>query len=529
MVISTNPSPGRAPRRRAVAVAIVALGVLAAACSSGQEGVSSRNRVTSTTSSGGSAPADRRCDGSVESPDTRFIVDRCGRVVILRGVNVEGSSKGDTQAGAHLPSSGLKGQATLDTWGWNVVRFLVFWGAMEPEQGKFDDRYLDGVQRWLDWYAKHDIHVVLDMHQDLYAWAVGGNGAPDWAVDTKGAAVTKIPEGQPWYLQGASPAVQNAYQSFWNPTAGQPDLKAEYLAALSHLVERFARHPAVIGYDVMNEPSFANGDLAATLAIQPQAAAGTFVNPNLTAFMQGGIDAVRAHDDQAWVMVEPTSLLNAFPYAGDLEFDKLHDPRTGPPRLAYAGHLYQQQVHDGKGYPENDPYLATWERYRAVEAQRMHAALWIGEWGGADQPRMDAYVQELTGMADRLMAGWAYWSWDPGGWSPVEADGTTISANGRRLLRVQPRAIAGTPRSFAWDPTARRFEMTWEERADAAGATEVAVPPTLFPEGIEVHLDGRDVKAAWNTDRAVLRLEPDRRRSEHTVCIAAKGSTACAP
>ncbi len=35
---------------------------------------------------------------------------------------------------------------------------------------------------WLDWYAENDIHVVLDFHQDLYGWKVGGNGAPDWAV-----------------------------------------------------------------------------------------------------------------------------------------------------------------------------------------------------------------------------------------------------------------------------------------------------------------------------------------------------------
>lgn len=473
------------------------------------------------------------CDGPVESPETRFIVDDCGRVVILRGVNVESSSKGDTQAGEHLPESGLDGQSTLHRWGWNSVRFLVFWGALEPEDGRFDDEYLDRVQRWLDWYEDNGIHVVLDMHQDLYAWKVGGNGAPDWAVDTKGKEPAPPVEGQPWFLKGADPAVQNAYQSFWNPTEGQRDLKKDYLEALSHLAERFADHPAVIGIDVMNEPSFANGDLGATLAIQPQAAAGEFVNPNLTTFMQGGIDAVRAHDDDAWVMVEPTSLLNAFPYAGDLDFGALVDPRSGPPRLAYAGHLYQQQVHDGQGYPENDPYLATWESLRAAEADEMHGALWIGEWGGSpDQPRMDAYVDELTDMADRLMAGWAFWSWDPGGWSPVEADGTTPSANGVRLMRVQPRAVAGTPREFSWDGERGVFSMTWAERADAVGDTELAVPAERFPDGISVVLDGAAVPSAavdegWDRDRSVLVLDVDRDRSEHTVCVQATGGAAC--
>lgn len=494
-------------------------------CSSGS-GDESERSSTSLRERNQASGAD--CDGSVESPDTRFIVDECGRVVILRGVNVEGSSKGDSQSGPHLPESGLDGQEALAQWGWNNVRFLVFWGAMEPQDGTFDDAYLDKVEEWLDWYAERGIHVVLDMHQDLYAWAVNGNGAPDWAVDTKGLTPAAIEEGQPWYLQGADPAVQNAYQSFWNPAEGERDFKIDYLEALGHLVERFADHPGVIGYDVMNEPSFANGDLAATLAIQPSAAAGEFVNPNLTSFMQGGIDAVRTHDDDAWVMVEPTSLLNAFPYAGDLEFEKLSDPREGPPRLAYAGHLYQQQVHDGVGYPENDPYLESWEGLRGDEATRMNAALWIGEFGGApDQPRMDQYLGELTDMADRLMAGWAYWSWDPGGWSPVEGDGSTVSENGRRLLRVQPRAVAGTPQSFSWDSGAKVFKMTWTERTEAVGDTELAVPPSLFAEGVDVVVDGGQIDADWDRERAVLYLSVDRERTEHTVCLQSAGTGSC--
>lgn len=513
-----------------MAAVLVAL-ALTAACSSGDGG--------GTRAAGDGQTVDEAtCDGTVESPEPAFVVDACGRVVILRGVNVESSAKGTTQSDRHLPASALEDQATLARWGWNNVRFLVFWGAIEPEDGTVDEGYLDEVEQWLDWYAEHDLHVVLDLHQDLYGWTVGGNGAPDWAVDTGGLEAGTLPEGAPWYLQGADPAVQAAYQSFWNPGPGRRDLRDDYLEALAHLAERFAGHPAVIGYDVMNEPAFANGDLAATLAIQGQAAAGEFVNDNLTGFMQGGIDAVRRHDDDAWVMVEPTSLLNAFPYPGDLAVEELTDPRDGPPRVAYAGHLYQPQVHDGLGYPEGDPYLATWERYRTDEAERMDGTLWIGEWGGApDQDRMDTYVDEVTDLADRAMAGWAYWSWDPGGWSPVEADGTTTSANGERLLRVQPRAVAGTPRRFRWDADTLVFKMRWDERAEATGPTELAVPPTLFPDGIDVVLDGVRVlddgdaagngPAEWDQQRSVLALTPDRDRASHDVCVQPADADAC--
>lgn len=514
-------------RFRAAAVLIIAAGLLGvAACSSGDDTADGSTTTDAPDESGSAGD----CAGTTESPDTRFIVDECGRVVMLRGVNVEASSKGDTQEGDHLPASGLAGQSALSTWGWNSVRFLVFWGAIEPEKGKFSDQYLDGVEKWLDWYAEHDIHVVLDMHQDLYAWKLGYDGAPDWAVDTRGAPISEPREDQPWFVGGADPAVQNAFQSFWNPLPGQPDLQAEWLASLAFLADRFKDHPAVIGYDVMNEPGFANGDLAATLAIQAQAAEGKFQNPNLTQFMQRGIDAVRQSDQNAWVMVELTSLLNAFPYPGDLEFEKLTDPRNGPPRLTYAGHLYEQNVHDGGGYAVDSPYLSQWEQYRVAEARRMNGSLWIGEWGGTpDQERMTEYINEVTAMADRQMIGWSWYSWDPGGWSPVESDGTTPSPNGTALLRIQPRAIAGTPSEFSWDPAARQFRMAWTARDDAAGPTELAVPSKLFDDGIKVVLDGKAVTdPSWDRKTSVLRVEP-KGTAGHTVCIEPADGTTCTP
>jgi endoglycosylceramidase len=505
-----------------VAAALVATATVG--CSSGDGSGSSRAAPADVDLLGGPG-----CRGTVESPDPRFVVDACGRVLILRGVNVESASKGTAMTDPHLPHTTRGQQAALADWGWNVVRFLVFWGAIEPEPGHYDEAYLDQVEDWVDWYGRRGIHVVLDLHQDLYSWKTHGNGAPDWAVDTRGLEVKPLPAGAPWYAQGADPGVQAAYQSFWNPLPGRPDLKASYLKALGHLAARFAKHPAVIGYDVMNEPSFANGDLDATLKLQADAAAGRFHNQNLTRFMQGGIDAIRAHDRDAWVMIEPTSLLNAFPYPGDLVADGIHDPRPGPPRLAYAGHLYEPTVHDGGGYQTDSTYVADWQRLRPAEATALHAALWFGEWGGdPGQGRMDQYVDEVGAMADSEMAGWAWWSWDPGGWSPVEADGRTLSANGERLLRVQPRAVAGVPTDFTWDPDERTFRLTWTDRDGVVGPTELAVPARLYPKGIDLVVDGQGIgDLHWDRKRSVLTVEVEQTFRTHQMCLAPQGAGTC--
>lgn len=159
----------------------------------------------------------------------------------------------------------------------------------------------------------------------------------------------------------------------------------------------------------------------------------------------------------------------------------------------------------------------------------MDASLWIGEWGGApDQDRMTDYIHDVTAMADRQMIGWAWWSWDPGGWSPIAADGSTVAPNGEALLRVQPRAIAGTPSEFSWDPATKVFEMTWTGRDDATGPTELAVPSALFADGIRVVLDGDEVsRPAWDRDRSILEVDPKGDDRSHAVCVESAGSTAC--
>ena len=508
--------------RAAVAVTLMALGP-ALACSSDGDDRDGDPAGASGSGDGAMGATVAACDGAeaIEAPSPQFVVDACGRVVILRGTNVESGNKGSSVDDRHLPDS-VDSQRHLGQFGWNSVRFLISWGAVEPERGVYDDSYLDELEQWMDHYAEQGIHVVLDMHQDVYGWAVGGNGAPDWAVVTDGLEPQPLPEGQPWYLAAADPAAQAAYQNFWDPTRGHPELQDHFFDAWAHVADRFADHPAVVGYDLLNEPVFANGDLTATLAIQAEAAAGTFRNPNLTAFSQRGIDTLRAADDDAWIMVEPTSLLNAFPYAGDLS--ALTDPRAAGPRLGYAPHLYESSVHDGNGYPADSTYLAEWEQMRTGEADALRATLYMGEFGGPpDQDRMADYIAETLAMADRTMAGWAQWSWDPatdpeGSWSPITTDGE-LTATGERLLRVQPRAIAGVPTSFSWDPDTSVFRMAWTEREGVDGPTELAAPVGRWDGEIEVVVDGEVVDVVVDEERGIIAIEPEAAGPDHEVCV----------
>ena len=453
-----------------------------------------------------------------ETVPTRFVTDDAGRVVLLRGTNEDGSVKNS----GHMTQMAESELARIpNEFGWNSVRVLLQWSAIEPEKGEFDEAYLDEVVTDLDRWRDLGVHVILDMHQDIYGSAVHGNGAPEWATITDGLTVGDPPEGQ-WYLAATDPAAQVAYQNFWDKSRGHPELQEHYWLAWQEVVERVKDHPALLGYDLMNEPVFANGDLTATLKIQPDAAAGRFTNPKLTSFMQDGINAIRELDTEHWITLAPTSLLNAFPYKGDLIASDIRDPRDGQPRLIYGPHLYQREIHDGLPRPAGDQYVVKWEEFRTAEAESLKAALWIGEFGGPRIPDFPAYLDEVLTMADRSYAGWAHWVYDSGGWGPRNDD-LTVSETGKQLVRAYPSALAGVPTSYSFDPTTKVMKVTYTT-AELAAPTELSLPTLLYPKAPQVvAADNVELDVTWIRD-GLASVEPNvETGTTVTLCVVPAG------
>jgi endoglycosylceramidase len=466
------------------------------------------------------------CDSRTSYP--RFITDAQGRALILHGANVSGSAKNDPD---RLPWVGPDDvQRLARDWGFDFARYLIFWDAVEPEPGVYDEAYLDAVGQRLDWFAAAGIQVVLDMHQDVYSSVFCCDGAPTWAIDDDGLPFEQT---VPWWANYLEPAVLAAFDHFWDITRDHPGLEGHlqdyYAAAWRRVAERFADHPAVLGYDIMNEPSASSQTSLVELIGQREDPGGpspAFDAQTLQPFYQRVITAIREVDPDGWIFYEPRYGAPATGLASYL--GRLEDPREGEDHLAFFPHFYSIPVEISGVYDaEHDFSIGAWLRNRKREMDLQQAPLLIGEWGTVDSTANKIeLLNDVMRMADRATSGWAYWEYNDDGFGFLQSKGGPEKDKGDALARTYPQRVAGRPTFLDYDPHTRWFLLTFVDAEGVTGPTEIYIPAARhYPDGWEIRVSDPDGtwSTTWDADREVLSLWTDPASSDHWVAIRPTG------
>ena len=233
--------------------------------------------------------------------DGSNIKDDFGRTLMLRGVNLGGSSKVP-----YLPDGAIYRQENfyrhkevsfigrpfpleeaeehflrLKSWGFTFLRFLVTWEAIEHAgPGIYDLNYLEYVKAILEKAHKYGINVFIDPHQDVWSRFSGGDGAPGWTFDLIGMDITKFQEtgaafthqahGDPlpqmiWSTNATKLAAATMFTLFFGGTdfapftkidgeSAQEFLQRHFIRSITKLAEYISDLPNVVGFDSMNEP-----------------------------------------------------------------------------------------------------------------------------------------------------------------------------------------------------------------------------------------------------------------------------------
>jgi endoglycosylceramidase len=186
--------------------------------------------------------------GFVTVSETRFL-SATGQPLLLHGLNFVNKSQAEGYTKNFDPSD----FAAIRSWGMNCVRLGILWDGLEPQPGRINEDYLERIARIVGWAKAEGLYVLLDMHQDLFSVKFS-DGAPAWATLDDGHPYTPTPVWSDAYY--TSPAVQTALDHFWANSPG-PDglgLQDHYARVWQRVAERFRNEPAVLGYDLMNEP-----------------------------------------------------------------------------------------------------------------------------------------------------------------------------------------------------------------------------------------------------------------------------------
>jgi endoglycosylceramidase len=441
------------------------------------------------------------------------LVDEAGRVVFLRGVNarVDGvfdvSFTDGRQALEPLPTFDATDPPLLRQFGFDALRLPINWSGVEPtENGGFDEAYLDRVGAVVDLAAKQDIRVLIDFHQDAYSKEIGEDGAPLWAIQP---APTQLLSGPLMDLdkRRLSDQVAAAFTTLHSATDTGDRLRQRFAAMTGHVAARFASHPAVLGFELFNEPFFA----------------GT---AELGRLHGAAHAAVRAAAPAKLVLFEPSSERNFFDKA------PLGTAPLGPGTV-YAPHTYKLAFANGGDVDKarmtmTRDTLAPQNLNAREEADSWGAGLAFTEWGYDPKGiRADEYLTWQSELQDEVQASAFFWLWkeiSQGSWGCFDRDDAgTWTPRPRMqqiLARVRPAAIAGWPKEFHFDRATGDFSLTFTADPTTTGPTLVAIASALG-DPTEARCDGAPISPLPGLDaHHQLALDCGRGTStEHTITV----------
>lgn len=435
--------------------------------------------------------------------------------------------------------------------GFNLVRLGMTWDAVEPEPGKYDEEYLDRVEKVCDLCEKYGIYFYLDMHQDLYSGklGMGGDGAPAWACIPKGKNFSLKLVWAEGYFWGR--ATQKSFDHFWadSPLEGKT-IQTYFQEMWMHVADRFKDHPALFGFDFLNEPfpgtpggkvfrklvgsvaknvifdkrcgiikmakllfsgnairvlePFNDASLFRKVTSAADSLIKKFDEGEYSKFINGVARAVRKVTDKGIIMMENSYYSNlGIPYSTpSVNYDGKREEN-----LCFAPHAYDLMVDTpAYKYASNSRVGSIFDEHRASQ-ERLDVPVIVGEWGGQSEGTDWLYhIEYLLDKFDKNQWGHTYWCYYNG---LLENPIMTC------LKRAAPVAVCGRIVEYHYDKENDVFTLEYEQEKEYSSATEIFIPKAFK----NITCDGEyELASIGKNGEAMLKIKAP--AGNHKVTIA---------
>jgi hypothetical protein len=196
--------------------------------------------------------------------------DSLGREITFRGINIDAGSKlprhptqtshdktgffntdvsfvdrpfTEDQAHVHF--------ARLKRWGYNVIRYIFTWEALEHAgPGIYDYDFIAHTVKILRIAKSYGFYVFMDPHQDVWSRFTGGSGAPLWTLHACGLDPEKFPQTQAAVVHNEWPDVTDFPKMLW-PT-NYTRLATETTFTLFYAGRDFAPNAIIDGKNIQD-------------------------------------------------------------------------------------------------------------------------------------------------------------------------------------------------------------------------------------------------------------------------------------
>ncbi len=481
------------------------------------------------------------------------ILDSYGRERIFNGINVCDKGRANKETGKNDYDLAWDDTIaeTLYTHGFNMIRMGITWDAVEPEPGKYNMAYLNKIRSYLDECEQKGIYVYLDMHQDLFSHYGEnvGDGAPDWATDTgKYKPVpTRFVWAEGYFWRGF---VHKAFDNFWeNKKVDGKGLMDWFSDMWQFVVGELGSHPAVIGYDMFNEPFPGKSGGKVFRMLIKQLVVTTLTDDSISklelikrALSKEKATVLNLYNSKVFrkitsagdAIIKDFDLNRYFPFISKIsssirEIDKdkilimensyysnLGIPYSCPVpevngkpdgNVIFTPHAYDLMVDTpAYKYASNDRVGSIFAEHRRSQ-ERLDVPVIVGEWGGfSEGNEWFPHVKFLLSLFDSYKWSNTYWA-HFGGLFDTELFKDV-------LTRPYPRAVTGEIISYCHNRDEESFILTYKQDKAYSAPTEIFAHKPVK----SIEADGEfTITPIKNSQGSVVTLKTN--VGEHTIKI----------
>lgn len=405
-------------------------------------------------------------------------IDSNGREVIFHGLN-----EMDKQIPYEPSAIGFdeRNIQFIEDHGFNIIRLGVFWAAIEPKPGVYNDHYLQNIKQTIQLLAKHHIYTLIDFHQDGYSTSNNyGAGEPKWATlgvgsDYNPGFPISYHGGMKWFGHTIGTQLDDNFSQFWNDTydpVANNTLQTTYINMVKHTANYFKGMPSVIGYDLMNEPFIGH-------QWNDPSAMNRFESVTLTNFYNTLTSTIHIIDADKIIFAEP-----------EVSFGTGNNPTT-------LNHINGNNIafnfHDYDTANIAQP-MKNAQQYQSIN----QVPLMMTEFGASTSPVRQ--IIKLTNIADTDHTSWIEWAYTNNPtFKFIKAAGnpqkqgivfdakqplTGSNVNDKRLSalsRIYPEYIAGKHITYSFDTQTYRFMLSYQVGTQSK-QTIIRVPTNLLSQ-----------------------------------------------